>query len=656
MAVSRLVALLVLVLLGLPPTASAQRDQFFDALPAFYRALAGAYGDEGSQLTAHLETLSRALTAWDRELAVTELELRARLKGADKPTALEVHTVLAALYAERGRFREALREIGEDIRIDPKRAAFHRFQALCNQAANRPADAANAFRATWIIEPADPQNAYRLVVNKSARTTVAELDRALTTLANVERELIRGQRDRAESPFLALSSINDDVGGALLFAPSAYARGMSLLLDAQFETGITELRAVIATDPLVADSAARSEPMQLGVAELRKGRVSAAIEHLETAAARTPKSSEAHRILGTAHGINGRCGEQPPSPPRFGAVESARRALVARAGAGARRLGGAGGGGGVKILRKAVAGLPDSGALRWMLSVTSGKRQRTDDADLELIAAADRLVLLAGRGDLYGRIARLAQGHLDYDRAVNLLEQRVALTPNSAAAHKALGRAYVEQGREDTGYAELVIALMLDTSDAETLTAIGRLHLTAGRYSASVETLTRAVALEPANPQAVHALGDALVRAGRAAEGQQRLEESERLQARAVEQQRRQRTAGMLAVQAELRMRERQYDTAIELWQQVIDLERGRIENHLRLAEAFAGAGRLEQAAVHIQRAISLNAGPEAHLRLAEVWAALGRTEESVRERRTYVEQRLQQLREPSGETGALVK
>ena len=654
MAVSRLVALLVLVLLGLPPTASAQRDQFFDALPAFYSALAGAYGDEGSQLTAHLETLSRALTAWDREVAVTELELRARLKGADKPTALEVHTVLAALYAERGRFREALREIGEDIRIDPKRAAFHRFQALLYQAANRPADAANAFRATWIIEPADPQNAYRLVVNKSARTTVAELDRALTTLANVERELIRGQRDRAESPFLALSSINDDVGGALLFAPSAYARGMSLLLDAQFETGITELRAVIATDPLVADSAARSEPMQLGVAELRKGRVSAAIEHLETATARTPNSSEAHRILGTAHGINGDVANSLRhlrDSVRLNPRDERSWLALAQALDASEELVEA-----VEVLRKAVAELPDSGALRWMLSVTSGKRQRTDDADLELIATADRLVLLAGRGDLYGRIARLAQGHLDYDRAVNLLEQRVALTPNSAAAHKALGRAYVEQGREDTGYAELVIALMLDTSDAETLTAIGRLHLTAGRYSASVETLTRAVALEPANPQAVHALGDALVRAGRAAEGQQRLEESERLQARAVEQQRRQRTAGMLAVQAELRMRERQYDTAIELWQQVIDLERGRIENHLRLAEAFAGAGRLEQAAVHIQRAISLNAGPEAHLRLAEVWAALGRTEESVRERRTYVEQRLQQLREPSGETGALVK
>ena len=131
-----------------------------------------------------------------------------------------------------------------------------------------------------------------------------------------------------------------------------------------------------------------------------------------------------------------------------------------------------------------MAALPESGELRWQLSTISGKRQRTDDADLELMAVADRLVVLAGKGDLYGRIAGLAQAHLDYDRAVALLEQRVTLTPNNASAHQALGRAYVDQGREDEGYAELVVALWLDPSSAETLTAIGRLHLGAGRYAA----------------------------------------------------------------------------------------------------------------------------------------------------------------------------
>jgi hypothetical protein len=63
---------------------------------------------------------------------------------------------------------------------------------------------------------------------------------------------------------------------------------------------------------------------------------------------------------------------------------------------------------------------------------------------------------------------------------VRLLELRVAFTPNNAAAHRALGQAYVDQGREETGYAELVTALLLDPLDAITVTALGQLHLAAG--------------------------------------------------------------------------------------------------------------------------------------------------------------------------------
>ena len=46
-----------------------------------------------------------------------------------------------------------------------------------------------------------------------------------------------------------------------------------------------------------------------------------------------------------------------------------------------------------------------------------------------------------------------------------------------------------------------------------------------------------------------------------------------------------------------------------------------------------------------LQAAIPLNARPETHRRLAEVYAGLGRTEESARERRSYAELRLEELR-----------
>src|SRR5262245_31807009 len=85
------VIVLVLVLLVLPQAAYAQRDQFFDTLLPFYRALTGVYGDEGTQLTEYLQTLSAALARWDRALVVTDLDVRTRLKNADPQTALEVH-------------------------------------------------------------------------------------------------------------------------------------------------------------------------------------------------------------------------------------------------------------------------------------------------------------------------------------------------------------------------------------------------------------------------------------------------------------------------------------------------------------------------------------------------------------------------------------
>ena len=113
------------------------------------------------------------------------------------------------------------------------------------------------------------------------------------------------------------------------------------------------------------------------------------------------------------------------------------------------------------VLRAAVIELPEAGALRWRLSTTLEKRQRADQIDLTLIAMADRLVMLVGRGELYRALAKLAQLNLNYETAVELLERAIAIIPNNVAAHQTLGRAYVGEPR-DKGYTELVVALILD--------------------------------------------------------------------------------------------------------------------------------------------------------------------------------------------------
>jgi len=637
----RLVSLLLLAALAVPSSASAQRDRFLKSFVQFHQALRGAYGDEGPTLAAQLDEMTAALAAWDGEIRDAESQLRPRLKAADPQTALQVHTILASLYLERGRFADALREFDADIAIDSTRAAFHRYKAVIYQGTARPAEAAGAYRTAWLREPNDPQNAYRLIVNRAPAVTAAQIAQAVATLGRIEGELIRRQRAGADSPFRTIQAINDDAGGAIAFISPAYAQGFSLLQRGQYQEGLTALRAAVAADPLVADTASRSEPMSQGIAALRQGMADAAVERLEAAVARAGESSEAHRILGVAYAISGNVAkgvQQLRDAVRLNPRDERGWIALARTLEDSGELAQA-----IDALQAGIAALPDSGALHWRLSLTSARRQRTDEADLALLTITDRLVLFAGKGELYGQLARLAQSHLDYDRGVALLEQRIALTPNNAAAHKALGQAYVEQGREQPGYAELVMSLLLDPLDTETLTSLGRLHLSAGRTAQAVAALERALTLDSSNSQALHALGEALIRAGRTAEGQQRLEDSVRRQAQEVEEQRSLRTVAMLTMQAELLMSKDEYEAAIDVFKQAIAVRRDRV-SPLRLADALIKAGRLEDAAGLLRNATTTNGGPETYRRLADVYAALGRTEDSAAARRTYVEKRLQEL------------
>lgn len=644
-------------LLALPSPAAAQRDPFFSAVVAFYRLLPGLYGDEGPQLTAQWQLMSAALDRWDQDILDAERELRARVQSdGDLQTRLQVHTILASLYVERGRLADAVREFDEDIRLDPRRAAFHRLKGLVLQAAARDAEAADAFHAAWLLEPDDPQNAYRLIADRSAGPAPRDLERARETLANVEGALVRGETAGAPALFTNVRAIVDDAGGGMAFVPAAYASGFSFILRGDLHRGVAELGAALAQDPLVTDPALRSEPMVRGIAALREAvsaaaasatpvaedLVASATGHLETAVAAATGSPEAHRILASAYSIGGDIAsslehlrEAVRLGPRDERVHLALTQVLASAGRSADHQ---------EALRAAVATLPESGALRWRLSTQSQARQ--DDADRALIAMADRLVLLVGRGELYRALAGLAQLHRDEAQAIAFLQRAVRLTPNSTAAHKALGRAYAENGRHTEAYAEHVIALRLDPDDVETLTALGRWHLAADQPGQAVDVLQRAVNLDPTDRLAVHALAGALVRAGRVREGGERLQESERLQARAIEDERRAKAAAVLRLDAEMRLDGRDYAAAVDLWRQALQMQPGAAAVHLRIASALAAAGRVDEAVAEFVTAISLDAGSDAHRQLADLYRSAGRTGDAARARSLYIRRRLDELRQ----------
>jgi tetratricopeptide (TPR) repeat protein len=643
-ALQRRLVLLLLPLLMLPSTAVAQRDPFFAGVVAFYRSLPGLYGDEGPQLTMQLAEVSTALERWDSEIRDAERELRSRLQSADVQTQLQIHTLLASMYLERGRLNDAVREFDEDIKVDPKRAPFHRFKGLALQALSRPAESADAFRATWLLDPADPQNAYRLLAYRSVQTTPQEIERAVETLGVVERGLIQRERPGAPKPFTDIRGIVDEAGGVLAFVPATYASGFSLILQGELDRGVAALRSATAGDPLVNDPVARSEPMVRGISALRQGNITAAIASLESAVAGAGDSSEAHRILATAYSISGdiaKTVQQLRDAVRLNPHDERSWLALARTLDEAGRSAEA-----EDVLRQGVGAVSGLGALRWRLSTASERLQHVDDDDL--LAMADQFVLLVGKGELYAALARLAALHLDYERMIALLQRAVLMTPNNAATHRALGRAYIENGRATEGYAELVIALLLDPAAVDTLTDLGRWHLDADQPARAVEALERAAGIDPSNRLAVRALADALIRSGRTAEGKARVAESERLQARALEEDRTARAAAALRVNAEVRMGQRDYVGAIDLWRQAISLQRGSAGPHLRLAEALVAANRPDEAVAEYLTAISLNAGADVHRRLAELYDALGRTADAGRERATHVERRLQELRRRS--------
>ena len=636
-------AALALWALLIPSNAFAQRDAFYSTLLTFYTTLGGVYGDEGPQLAAQMDTLAAALTRWNQDVLAAENRLRPQLSGADAPTRMQVHTLLASLYLERGRFDDALREFDEDIRIDNRRAAFHRYRGLILQALDRPALAADAFRAAWLLEPDDPQNAYRMLAFLSALTTPEEGERALAALAAVERDVLAGRRPRAEAPFTVPGGIVDDAGGGMAFVPAAYARGFALVLAGQLDAGVAALRTAVTADPLLRDAARAPEPTRRGALALRQGLVADAIREFASIGATAGESAEAHRMLGTAYRVNGditRSLEHLNQAVRLNPRdERSWYALVREldeTGTPAET---------VATVRQAVAALPEAGALRWQLANLVARGQRTTADDLATMAAIDRYVVLVGRGELHLSLARLVQTHLDYRGAISLLERATVLIPNNATAHRTLARAYLDEANDSRGYAELVAALLLNPDDGETLTLLGRLHAAAGRAGEAIAVLRRAVAVDPANPQAVGALGDALVRAQQADEGSKWLQAAETLRARSIDEDRLQRTIAVLTVQAELRMRERDYAGAVDRWDQVVQLRPQQALNHLRLADALAAAGRLDGAAQSYQQAVTLGAGPDILRRLAGVYDAVGRTADSERVRNDYIQRRLEELR-----------
>ena len=504
---------LVATIALLPVSAAAQKDAFVEAFIRFHSALAGTYGDEGAEVLAAFDRMAASLDAWEQSLRTAEAELKAR--GASTPAEF------AVLYAEQGRYDDAIRAMNGAISAEPLRASLYAYQGLLQEASGRPSDAALTFAAAATTDPSDPIAAYLAASPWSSATRRENLQPFVAALAAADR---RAQRYRAAIAQFTL--ISDLAAPVPMFSPAAYADGFALFIQGQYRQAVTHFRTALAADPLVIDPADRNVQARAGVAALREKRGAPAIERLEAAVAALPRSSEAHRLLGVARRA---VGLLPESIRELEvAVELAPRDERARVTLGstlteAGRLTDA-----ERVLRETVMALPASGQARWALADVYERLNRGPDA-IAVLEEAASLTVVAGKTLLYERIATLAHRHSDHDLIISALSRRARLVPNEPSAHRDLGLYFARLGRHDEALIELLMTTLLGGEDARTLTAIGQIYLTAERLDDAERVLQRAVAADATDAQARYSLGATLIRLNRIPEGRRQLDEYRRL-------------------------------------------------------------------------------------------------------------------------------
>ena len=534
-------------------------------------------------ITAALDRMTTGLDVWDRVNRGEEQALRSRpgTTPAD----------LALLYSDVWRLNDALDAMDRAIAADSSRAAYFVFRGLLRHVTGRTVQARADFEAAHALEPANPVPAYLLaaqLADTGGGDGIAPL--VATLLASAEAGTLP-----PVSPFPRLELVDDLAAKVPIFSPPAYAEGFTSIAAGRFREALEQFRAAAARDPLLTDEARRNPRVIAGIAALRAGRGTEAITNLEAAAAALPTSAEAHRVLGVAYRAVGRL---PDSIAQFEtAIRLAPQMQRSHIALGttlmeAGRLEDA-----ERVLREAIAAFPTSGDARWALAGVYERLDRVPDA-VATLESATALTIIAGRSQLYWRIAELAHAYWrDNERVIAMISQRTWLVLNAPQAHKDLGMAYYRAGRNEEALAELLMATLMRYEDAEMLGAMGQIHLAAGRLALAASTTRKAVAMDPDLAQARYVLGSTLQRLGQTDQAAEQLAAFKRLQAAALEEQRR----GF------------------------------QIDSTVQQARQLAKSGRLVEAAAAYEKAGSLGAGAYAWRELAAVYAKLRRPDDRAR-------------------------
>ena len=272
------------------------KTQFVSAVRRLMDSVAGAYGDEAPVIGSSIDDMARGLVAWDKAIQTYRTLLADGI--GDSP---EAHIALAAVYLERGKGREALKEAATAARLDPWRQDAELLQALAHDLEGQPSEAARALAKASTLTGSHAAMyalAQRLIAIGDEDGAGAALRKFLAAAEKTQRD---GNNRPIAAPFVRVGLLRQVPGVAPLFPPALYMDGFARLARGAYDQAVADLKTAAARDALVKSAVARDGDVLEGAATLRRGDLQLAVDRFKGSVEKSSDRSEARRMLGIAY-------------------------------------------------------------------------------------------------------------------------------------------------------------------------------------------------------------------------------------------------------------------------------------------------------------------------------------------------------------------
>jgi tetratricopeptide (TPR) repeat protein len=541
--------------------------------------------------------------------------------------AARMHLALGAVYLDRVRYADALREFTSAARLDASRADALTFEGLVHQRLRQAPEAVSALRRAYAIDPSAVL-AYTLGRELMRAGTADEAERVLRAF----REKAPPSGKTADAPFLSVELIPEQPGIEPFLPPVLYSDGFARLQNGDFAGAIVAFREALGRDPMTT-TGLESGAIAQAAAAFRQGDLAAAQQRVSTAIELAPDRAEPHRVMGLVLMAGRRYDmavDEMRAAIQLNAYDERAHLGLADALVASGRLDDA-----ARELEQTLQALPTSGRARYARGLVFQRQGRYPDARQDFAKAVAMNPLL-GANSIYQSIGTLSRSQQDYDAAIEAFSARVDRVPNDPRAHRDLGDMYFRQGRDEQALAEFTASLVLDRTNPDTFTAIGQVHLREGRFQDAATAARDAIRLDDAHKEAHYLLATSLLRLGLDTDGKRELEVYQRLQSEATARRTRQLEVEGLRRDAAVSAAAKDYEKAAALLTTALEREPDSAATRVDLGITLLHASRPAEAVEQFTAALrSLGDDPDVHAYLAQAYEALGRRDDSAREQAT---------------------